>query len=120
VKTLYNQFIIHGLLLMKKEKSNSFENFSDWLKHDDQPHISSKGLSKVIKQKQVLIDSQNSLSANKSVGNDHNSSKKKPQVTIEESDGIVTGLKITCVCGELIHVHFDYDPETGETFLHNR
>jgi hypothetical protein len=105
---------------MKKEKSNSFENFSDWLKHDDQPHITSKGLSRVIKQKQVQIDSQNALEAKNKTGNDYNSSKHKPQITVDESDGIVTGLTITCVCGELIHVHFDYDPETGETFLPNR
>ncbi|HPG37989.1 MAG TPA: hypothetical protein PLP19_06705 [bacterium] len=102
---------------MKKERNTGFENFSDWLKHDDLPHISSKGLSKVIKQNQIAVDPKNTRPDKTGTETMNSTFSHQPHIELDEKDGIVTGLKITCVCGELIHVHFEYDPESGETFV---
>ncbi len=102
---------------MKKDRNTGFENFSDWLKNNNQPLISSKGLSKVIKQSQLKIETENPLPETHNDSHDQNLNTSKPQIDLEEKDGIVIGLKITCICGELIHVKFNYDPDSGETVI---
>ena len=100
-----------------KEKNSSFENFSDWLKHGPNHHNSSKELSKNEKQKNIMSDQKNSTHVGKKAISEFNKKEQKPQIVLKETNGVVTGLEITCVCGEIITVNFEYDKQVGISYL---
>jgi len=105
--------------LSVKNKNKSFKNFSDWLKLESSHHISTKGISKILKQKDIMSGSKNSIHEQKNSISELNKKEHKPQIVLKESDGIVTGLEITCVCGETINIDFEYDKKSGISYLKN-
>jgi len=105
--------------LSVKNKNKSFKNFSDWLKLETSHQISAKGLSKILKRKDIMSGQKNSIHEPKNTISELNKNEHKPQIVLKESDGIVTGLEITCVCGETINVDFEYDKKSGISYLKN-
>ena len=65
----------------------------------------------------MMPDPKNSIPIeNKSIS-ELNEKKQKPQIVLKESNGVVTGLEITCVCGEIININFEYDKQTGISYI---
>lgn len=65
----------------------------------------------------MIPESQNSIPVEKKLVPKLNENKQEPQIILKEKNGVVTGLEITCVCGEIININFEYDKQNGLYYI---
>ncbi len=99
------------------DKIGSFEKLSDWLTDKPNYNLSSKEKTKIKIQKNMIPESNNSKPVEKKPVPELNKNNQKPKIDLMEKNGVVTGLKITCVCGEIININFEYDKQSGLSYI---
>ena len=99
------------VIVMSNDKNMKFEEYQRWIKlHDDQ-RMHAKSPGKIIKKDRVdlnLNTKEHFLTA-KSEKIEHQT--KSPQIEYLEKEGILTGVEITCTCGQVIHIDFTFDEQ---------
>jgi len=64
-----------------------------------------------------MSDQKNSIHVENKSKTGPKKNEQKPQIVLKETNGVVTGIEITCVCGEIINVSFEYDKQTGISYI---
>jgi hypothetical protein len=95
----------------QQNNEKRFQDFKSWLNQQGGQKGGTRSSGRLIKKN---TDEIKAVSAHfpdlSNKAENRGEAHREPEVVYLKRDGVITGVKIKCTCGEVIHLTFFYDP----------
>ena len=97
-----------GVQQLQRTESNTtnFTEFTEWLSNSIKQPSKTNITSRILKHQDVIVAANEPSS--EELAENSNTASRKPEIKYNRDDDMITGVEITCSCGEVIRLNFAY------------
>jgi hypothetical protein len=95
----------------QQNNEKRFQDFKSWIDEQTGESEGTRSSGRLIKKNAEQIETASAHVPDLSNKTENRGeAKRETEVVYLKKDGVITGVKIKCTCGEVIHLTFSYDP----------